>query len=556
MRAVRGSAGHGHSAGGCEMNRRHGAQRPVYRGIGVTGQRRACVAGVLAVVAGAAVAQAQLQRNWLVRYSAPPAGVITQDLPMGMAVDRAGAAYIAGRTMDQGASSQALLVKISPLGQLAWTATYSTPDGLRTTGEGRAVALAHNGDVLVTGLVAGLFGYGDVVLLRYNAADGSLIHASQVDVAYGDTGWCLAVDAQDNVYVGGGTTGDGSDFLVVKFNAAGQVQWSRSYDGSGLSPYSADFVRRIAVAPDGNVVVTGEAVQGTHFDYVTIKYNALDGAVLWTNIYNSGGIVDDYPSEIAIDGAGDVYVTGSAGTTTFRYATVKIDGATGAEVWSHTDLAGGSSSAWGLALGPDGGVYITGSSDPDGNHSNFNDNYYTVKRRATDGALEWQALYGGNAIGQYDICNAVAVTPSGRVFVGGRSATAPYTSDALVIEYDPATGAELGRTAIDCAAPELNEIQFMGLDGAERLVVAGLYQNSSTGNYDYFGAGFGSPAPCYANCDGSTTAPLLNVGDFTCFLNRFAAGDGYANCDGSTAAPVLNVGDFTCFLNRFAAGCS
>jgi hypothetical protein len=61
---------------------------------------------------------------------------------------------------------------------------------------------------------------------------------------------------------------------------------------------------------------------------------------------------------------------------------------------------------------------------------------------------------------------------------------------------------------------------------------------------------------CYANCDNSTTAPALNVLDFQCFLNRFAAADAYANCDGSTTAPVLNVLDFQCFLNRFAAGCS
>jgi YVTN family beta-propeller protein len=60
---------------------------------------------------------------------------------------------------------------------------------------------------------------------------------------------------------------------------------------------------------------------------------------------------------------------------------------------------------------------------------------------------------------------------------------------------------------------------------------------------------------CYANCDGSHAAPILNVSDFTCFLQKFAAGDPYANCDGSTAPPVLNVADFTCFLQKFAAGC-
>jgi predicted outer membrane repeat protein len=61
---------------------------------------------------------------------------------------------------------------------------------------------------------------------------------------------------------------------------------------------------------------------------------------------------------------------------------------------------------------------------------------------------------------------------------------------------------------------------------------------------------------CYANCDNSATAPMLNVQDFSCFLNKFAAGDAYANCDNSTTAPTLNVQDFSCFLNRFAAGCS
>jgi hypothetical protein len=61
--------------------------------------------------------------------------------------------------------------------------------------------------------------------------------------------------------------------------------------------------------------------------------------------------------------------------------------------------------------------------------------------------------------------------------------------------------------------------------------------------------------PCYANCDGSTIAPILNVNDFTCFLNNFAAGLSSANCDGSTLPPVLNVVDYTCFLNAYAAGC-
>ncbi len=60
---------------------------------------------------------------------------------------------------------------------------------------------------------------------------------------------------------------------------------------------------------------------------------------------------------------------------------------------------------------------------------------------------------------------------------------------------------------------------------------------------------------CYANCDGSTAAPVLTANDFQCFLNKFAAGDPGANCDLSAIAPVLTANDFQCFLNKYAAGC-
>jgi len=96
---------------------------------------------------------------------------------------------------------------------------------------------------------------------------------------------------------------------------------------------------------------------------------------------------------------------------------------------------------------------------------------------------------------------------------------------------------------------------------AERFV--GLTTDGSERG-SWFGASATGPlrglieigAACYANCDGSSGAPVLNVADFTCFLQRYAAGDFYANCDGSTEGPVLNVSDFTCFLQKYAAGCS
>ena len=72
---------------------------------------------------------------------------------------------------------------------------------------------------------------------------------------------------------------------------------------------------------------------------------------------------------------------------------------------------------------------------------------------------------------------------------------------------------------------------------------------------DAINAAIGGSTPCYANCDGSTAAPILNVNDFICFQQKYAAGDSYANCDNSTAAPVLNVNDFICFQQKYATGC-
>lgn len=66
---------------------------------------------------------------------------------------------------------------------------------------------------------------------------------------------------------------------------------------------------------------------------------------------------------------------------------------------------------------------------------------------------------------------------------------------------------------------------------------------------------------CYADCDRGGS---LNINDFLCFMNAFAAAStlpheqqvgAYANCDESEDPPALNVNDYFCFMNQFVAGC-
>jgi agmatine deiminase len=96
-----------------------------------------------------------------------------------------------------------------------------------------------------------------------------------------------------------------------------------------------------------------------------------------------------------------------------------------------------------------------------------------------------------------------------------------------------------------------------------RVRVTARDGDNNTG-FDQSTANFTIGSPCYANCDESATPPILNVEDFTCFINEFAEAQSlpseqqtghYANCDQSTTVPVLNVEDFSCFINKFAAGC-
>src|SRR5207245_295507 len=100
-------------------------------------------------------------------------------------------------------------------------------------------------------------------------------------------------------------------------------EWVARYNGPGNYE---DKATAIALDAAGNVYVTGGSWgSGTDFDYATIKYDS-NGNQLWVARYNSGN-GGDSATAIAVDGAGNVYVTGwsSGGSTLIDYATIKYD---------------------------------------------------------------------------------------------------------------------------------------------------------------------------------------------------------------------------------------
>jgi hypothetical protein len=148
------------------------------------------------------------------------------------------------------------------------------------------------------------------------------------------------------------------------------------------------------------------------------------------------------------------------------------------------------------------------------------------------GTILWSLAWGGAAYtGSHT--GSLTNSPTGNF---GPAFAGPLPSSGLqALLFQGTASAAAGANATDYALTPAAAV-FTNNAGAAFTVVA-------------------APAPCYANCDGSTTAPVLNVNDFICFQTKYAAGDSYANCDNSTTAPVLNVNDFICFQQKFAAGC-
>src|SRR5436853_7156929 len=82
--------------------------------------------------------------------------------------------------------------------------------------------------------------------------------------------------------------------------------WAARYNGPGNGE---DYPYACKVDTIGNVYVAGYSLRSfDNFDYATVKYDA-NGNQLWVARYNGPADGNDYADALAIDSAGNVYVT-------------------------------------------------------------------------------------------------------------------------------------------------------------------------------------------------------------------------------------------------------
>src|SRR6266511_3689578 len=268
---------------------------------------------------------------------------------------------------------------------------------------------------------------------------------------FSDQAFAIAIDGSGNVYVTGASFGSGTDldYTTIKYNAAdGTEEWVARYNGPGNY---VDIARAIAIDGSGNVYVTGESVgTGNDFDYATIKYNPADGTEEWVARYNGPGNFYAGAADLAIDGSGNVYVTGQsfASGTTLDYATIKYN-ASGTEEWvaRYNGPENLVDQPFAIAVDGPGNVYVTGGSM--GSGTDFD--YATIKYNAADGAEDWVTRYNGPGNGA-DAARAIAIDGSGNVYVTGESFAGAET-DYATIKYSQSPGGTPTPTATPTPRP-------------------------------------------------------------------------------------------------------
>lgn len=273
-----------------------------------------------------------------------------------VAVDGTGAVFVAGyfasASIDLGGGAHAnalpgvwdgFVAKYSSTGQHLWSSTFGGVNQDSVEG----LDVDSSGNVVVTGLFKGtgidfagsmlssIWGGPDTFIVKLSGVDGAGIWAKNIACGGPDLGNSVAIDEQDNVFVagqffgtanfGGGalTTAGMNDVYLAKYSASGGFLWAKRFGAA-----NDDLGSSVAVDGGGNVAITGVFYGSVSFGggSLTNPSNAT-GDIFVAKFTGNGAHIwsksfgdgyPDYGNAIAADADGNVLVTGTFnGTVSF-----------------------------------------------------------------------------------------------------------------------------------------------------------------------------------------------------------------------------------------------
>jgi len=281
--------------------------------------RKLIFLAILFLVSANAIAQS-VDTAWVRRYNGPGNGA---DWASAIAVDASGSVYVTGKSIGSGTSEDYAAIKYYSNGDIAWVRRYNGPGN--SSDNANALAIDGSGNVYVTGKSIGSGTSEDYATIKYSPnGDTAWVRRYNGPGNSSDNANALAIDGSGNVYVTGQSFSNSSnyDYATIKYYSNGDTAWVRSYNGPGNG---SDGALAITVDGSGSVYVTGQNTgSGTNLDYATIKYYS-NGDIAWVRRYNGPGNGADFADDIAVDGLGNVYVTGTSlgSGTGYDYASIK-----------------------------------------------------------------------------------------------------------------------------------------------------------------------------------------------------------------------------------------
>lgn len=390
-------------------------------------------------VTGYATANASTRRDYAtIKYSSDGVPAWTQyfngpangnDEAKAIGVDANGNVYVTGTTTGNGTTNDITTLKYSSSGVLQWSQVYNS--ALNGIDDAADMAVDASGNVYVTGTTIGSGTAKNFVTIKYSTAGAQQwVQIFNGAINGDDEASAIAIDGSGNVYVTGTMTGSGTgdDIATVKYSSAGAPQWTQIFNGAiNGDEHASD----IAVDSSGNVYVTGTTTgSGTGNNFVTIKYSSA-GAPQWTQIFNGAFNGNDEARAIAVDGSGNVYVTGKTfgNGTTNDFATIKYSSA-GVAQWTQffNGVANSSDEPSDLAVDNSGNVFVTGKTFGNGTGNDF-----ATLKYSTTGTAVWTNFFKGGANGE-DVPNAIAVG-AGNVYVTGSTTNSASGLDFATIQY-------------------------------------------------------------------------------------------------------------------------
>jgi uncharacterized delta-60 repeat protein len=304
-----------------------------------------------------------------------------------------------------------------------WVTRVDPPAGSSEYAADAAVDI--DGNLVMTGTVSGL-GDSDILTAKFSPA-GHLLWSRRHNSAHwdDDSGVAVAADHSGNVFVAGNGP---EDIITIKYSPAGDVLWVRRY-GSAEYDFSDDRVVDIGTDKAGSLFILGSTGGGAYHPYLTVKYTAT-GSVAWSRRYQHPGIGGETPAAIAVDGDGNVTVTGRSAKEDMYsdYATVRYS-TNGDELWVarySSRTAPSEDAATSVCVDSAGNTYVTGQSVGD---------FATVKY-SPNGTEMWVRRWGISA-DQPEGGIAVRVGGDGTVLVAGHSWSGYYggRQDIIVLKY-------------------------------------------------------------------------------------------------------------------------